>query len=94
MSDTPETDALEIGMDKRDFEPKDKLMPYADLCRKLERERDQARRDELDESKWAKQYFEERNDARAAAKFWQEQYGHANPEHKWEEFVWERGENR
>ena len=38
MSDTPETDTLEIGMDKRDFKPKDKLMPYADLCRKLERE--------------------------------------------------------
>lgn len=43
MSDTPETDELEIGMDKQDFEPKDKLMPYADLCRKLERQLKEAR---------------------------------------------------
>lgn len=27
--------------------------------------------------------------ARAAAKFWQEQYGHSNPEHEWEPFSWE-----
>jgi len=57
---------------------------------RFERERDQARKLAEDESKWAKQYFEERNDARATAKFWQEQYGHANPEHDWEEFDWEK----
>jgi len=41
MSDTPETDALEIRMDEQDFEPSDKLPEYAKLCRKLERERDE-----------------------------------------------------
>jgi hypothetical protein len=39
-TDTPETDHLEISMDEQDYVPRDKLMPYADLCRKLERERD------------------------------------------------------
>ena len=29
------------------------------------------------------------NEARATAKFWQEQYGHTNPEHVWQELPWE-----
>jgi len=39
-TDTTETDNLEISMDEQDYVPGDKLRPYADLCRKLERERD------------------------------------------------------
>ena len=31
-------------------------------------------------------------EARATAKFWQEQYGHANPEHEWQPFVWENAD--
>lgn len=33
----------------------------------------------------------ERNEARATAKYWQEQYGHANPEHGWQALPWEKG---
>ena len=40
---TPETDELEIIMDRADTPPLVKLMPYAHLCRRLERERDEAR---------------------------------------------------
>ena len=32
--------------------------------------------------------------ARVVAKYWQEQYGHANPEHEWEDFPWERHEDK
>jgi hypothetical protein len=39
---TPETDALEIAMDQDDAPPVAKLIPYAQLCRRLERERDEA----------------------------------------------------
>ena len=48
-TDTPETDNLEISMDEQDYVPGDKLRPYADLCRKLERERDgyKRQRDEM-----------------------------------------------
>ena len=31
----------------------------------------------------------ERDEARATAKFWQEQYGHTNPEYVWQELPWE-----
>ena len=88
MSDTPETDKVwKAGIKMSSEESEDFLRQHAE---RLERERDQARKLAEDESKWAKQYFEERNDARATAKFWQEQYGHANPEHDWEEFDWEK----
>ena len=56
MSDTPETDkAWKAGIKMSAEESEDFLRQHA---QKLERERDQARRDELDESKWAKHYFE------------------------------------
>lgn len=31
----------------------------------------------------------ERDEARAIAKYWQEQFGHSNPEHEWQSFPWE-----
>lgn len=31
----------------------------------------------------------ERNKARAIAKYWQEQFGHSDPEHEWQSFPWE-----
>ena len=32
----------------------------------------------------------ERNEARALAKYWQEQYGHSNPEHEWQALPWDK----
>lgn len=46
MSDTPRVDRLEIIMDQRDTAPRDKLSQYADLCRELERELEQIKRNE------------------------------------------------
>ena len=40
---TPETDELEIIMDQVDTPPSVKLMPYAHLCRRLERDLAEAR---------------------------------------------------
>ena len=32
----------------------------------------------------------ERDEARAIAKYWQEQYGHCAPEHEWETLPWDK----
>lgn len=33
----------------------------------------------------------ERDEARAIAKYWQEQFGHSNTEHEWQSLPWEDG---
>ena len=35
----------------------------------------------------------ERDEARAIARFWQEQYGHACPEHEWQDLPWESNQS-
>ena len=38
---------------------------------------------------FAQQLERERDKARAVARFWQEQYAHAHPEHDWQDLPWE-----
>jgi hypothetical protein len=77
VSDTPETDKVwKAGIKMSAEESEDFLRQHAE---RLERERDQARIDELDESKWAKHYFEacqnlerERDEARRLAEHYRD----------------------
>lgn len=38
----------------------------------------------------ARRLERERDEARAIAKYWQEQYGHSNPEHEWQALPWDK----
>ena len=43
-----------------------------------------------DERRKMQQFERERDEARAIAKYWQEQYGHSNPEHEWQALPWDK----
>ena len=54
---------------------------------------------ETDEAQWgtgkvttafARRLERERDEARAIAKYWQEQYGHCASEHEWETLPWDK----
>lgn len=38
----------------------------------------------------ARRLERERDEARAIAKYWQEQYGHCKPEHQWQALPWDK----
>jgi len=80
VNDTPETDAQ---LKRERDEAREKITRQAARIRELEGATNHAGGTSLTIA------MRERDEARAVAKYWHEQFGHHVQEHEWQSFPWE-----